>query len=370
MREHSVCANLGEGGEAHAFEKGWKSFLGTNGNKMGSLVRASDIAQLRDATRQRTLTLDHVLDSKIAKREEARRFSSHVHLFIGLSVACAGVYVYLKLTRLSSIYAAAYAWWGQAKESGEPGRGAHILITVPNMALRVEFPAYYWLQNMRMAVPSISLAGAEFLLIVATHFSTGLRPAHWNGSAEQLRFKDIDLFLPLQKGADWDYIWTAWSATNAAGERVNPWAGVLYASRSALANSPAMKAYYANPPDRGFVEALFRGGLAEIAVNYATDKTNGEEMVRHLIGYDTKARVLPCAPPGVRMATSAMAYGSMSSMAAGMSGQMMDINSQALSHTKYRIAALATLAGGGFAAGAVAGSRPCKQRLTSYSGTL
>jgi hypothetical protein len=235
-----------------------------------------------------------------------QRASDHASkvMFVVFSVALAA-YVHAKVAALAMMYPKAYAWWESGyANSAEQAEGSRPLITVPSMALRIQFPAFYWVKTLAMRDESVPIAGAEFLLLMASHYSRYLRAVHWDGSAAQLRFADLEVFLPTDQGQNWVFIWSAWNAKNAKGEYVNPWAGVLWASADAMQQSPAIRKYYANPPDRSMIRALFQGGLVEVAVLESTAAKSGIEMVHTLMGESPQATAVPCS--GIQRANAAM----------------------------------------------------------------
>ena len=342
-----------------------------------ALVSGAEVASLRRSALQQTAAVDARALADVVRRGEEERFRGQMNGLLGLSAACVGVYVYLKLQSLSKEYPTAYAWWDNAQLEGPEAEGEHSLITVPSAARRVEFPALYYAQTMIMAAETLPLSGAEFLLSMATHFSKFMNPVHWNGSPAQLRRTYLDRFLPRdargKEGIRWSYVWSAWNKKNAQGELVNPWAGVLFSSPQAMANSPAFQAYYAaENPSRGFVEALFDGGLVEVAVLYGASSKSGSEMARHLMGSEPTRTKVPCTSRVSGAVQGSIEYGMYAGMAAGVGGHAGAAFAAARKlgsmgrGVSGAIPLLITLAG--FGAGAVAGARKCKPTTTSYSG--
>ena len=348
----------------------------------GTLVAAGQLAQLRTSELERGLLTDRRALYDIERREEEAAFRHHLNLLLGLGVVALGAYVYLKIGSLGRSYPVAYEWWesSQALYAKSATTGADALVTVPSVALRLEFPSYYYLQTLLMTERTIPLAGAQFLMVMATHFSKELRPIHWDGSAEQLRFADIDAFLPPdasvgggKSGINWRYVWTKWTATNEAKQPVNPWVSALFSSPQAMADSPAFQAYYGShgsPPDRGLVRALFRGGLVEVAVQYGNVHTTGDKMAQRLMGVQSGATKIPCASRLDAAVQTSLEYGMYASMAGGMGGHAM-ASRLATSEGESKglgslVPLLVTVAG--FGAGAAKGASDCKASQTSYSG--
>lgn len=341
----------------------------------GGLVDAAQLAQLRTSELAQGVRIDRRALYDIERREEEASFRHHLNLLLGFGVVALGAYVYLKIASLRRAYPLAYAWWetSQALYAKSAATGADVLVTVPSVALRLEFPSYYHLQTLLMAERTLPLAGAQFLMVMATHYSKQLRPIHWNGSAEQLRFADIDAFLPPdaagKSGIDWRYVWIQWTATNAAKQPVNPWVSALFASPQAMADSPAFQAYYGShgaPPDRGMVRALFRGGLVEVAVQYGNVHTTGDEMAQKLMGVQAGATKVPCASKLDAAVQTSLQYGMIASMAGGMGGHAMASATEASRGVGRFLPLLVAV--GGFGAGAAKGAADCTASETSYSG--
>ena len=194
-----------------------------------ALVSGAEVASLRRSALQQTAAVDARALADVARRGEEERFRGQMNGLLGLSAACVGVYVYLKLQSLSKEYPTAYAWWDNAQLEGPEAEGEHSLITVPSAARRVEFPALYYAQTMIMAAETLPLSGAEFLLSMATHFSKFMNPVHWNGSPAQLRRTYLDRFLPRdargKEGIRWSYVWSAWRQEERAGRACQPVGG-------------------------------------------------------------------------------------------------------------------------------------------------
>lgn len=220
--------------------------------------------------------------------KQRMRESSGSTTIIVMLVVLASVYTVLKTQNLQIMYPQAYLWWEQTRQFIDAGHmikpnGTHPLITVPRVALRLNFPAYYSLETFRMVAQSMHRSAAEFLMIMATNFSETLRPVHWNGSAEQLRANDIEDFLPLEQPDNWTYIWTKFNALNAKDEQVNPWGnGVLFQTPEQMMLSPAVRAYYNNDPS--YMKALYEGGLVQLAMTHATASNTGTDLVKFLMG--------------------------------------------------------------------------------------
>ena len=336
----------------------------------GTLISGAKVAGLRHMALEQGAAVDRRALYDIERRVDEQNFRTHLNLLLGFAAVCLAGYVYLKVASLARTYPAAYEWWESSQaQYGPASESQHPLITVPKMALRVEFPSYYYLQSLGMAAETVSESGAEFLLIMATKFAKYMRPVHWNGTAEELRYTDLELFLPIDKGKDWGYIWSSWDAKNAAGEYVNPWAGVLFTSYEAMANSPAFEAYYANPPDRRYVQALFRGGLAEIAITLGSTDTTGPKMAQHLMGLQSGSYKVPCNNRADQATQKALYYGSMTAMAGGMLGHAtMKAAASGGFRGMFMKALPLLITAGGLTAGAVTGAQECKVYSTGYSG--
>lgn len=330
-----------------------------------SVISGAKVAALRQAALQQGVAVDQRALYDIERRVDEQNFRSHMNLLLGLGAACLGVYVYLRIAGLAREYPAAYEWW--ATSSGAPAAGTHPLVTVPKAALRVEFPAFYTLQTLAMTAETLPLAGAQFLLAMAGSFAKYMKPVHWNGSATQLRYADLDAFLPLDAKSggtvNWTYVWTAFNAKTAGGESVNPWAGVLFASYEAMANSPAFQAYYGSPADRSYVRALYQGGLVEIAVTLGSTATTGDAMAEHLMGFQPGFTKVPCTSRVGKALQSSVEYGMYGAMAGGMGGHLF---ASRLAGRGRILPLLLTLAAAG--GGAAKGATECKDRETSYSG--
>lgn len=337
----------------------------TSPQPTGALVSGAKLAQLRNAVWAQEAAMDHKISVAIDRRVDEQRFRSHMNIVLTLSVACACVYAYIKIYSLKGMYPKAYAWWEVSQDEHIRGAGHHSLVTVPAMALRVEFPSFYTLQTLFMSAETIPLAGAEFLLIMASTYPTRLRPILWNGSAEQLRYADIGQFLPLDAqrtgGVDWTYVWSSWRATNATKNYVNPWYD-LFPSATAMTNSPAFQAYYGTPPERGFLQALFQGGLVEVALQFGNVHTSGYEMVQRLMGEQPESVKTPCPSQLNAAVQSATQYGMYSSMVAGMSGHALATQLARIGPNMRRIgmAMPIVFVAGAMGVGAVQGSRTCK----------
>ena len=253
-----------------------------------ALESAATIQKLGAAVRKRNTTETLAELAVIRAGDDARHARKHQAAFFTVSLVLVAVYVQFRLASLPGMYPRAYEWWTSSTGRLDPAyptpQGSNPLMTVPNMAVRVEFPAAASVQQLLMTAPSVLRNGADFLLLMATHYSKSLKGVHWNGSSDQLRFEEMPSFLPTAQGKDWNYIWHAFNATNAKNEFVNPWAGVLWASPQAMANSPAVQEYYGSPPRRGFLTALFQGGLTAVARTQATTDVSGEDMEHYLMG--------------------------------------------------------------------------------------
>lgn len=288
----------------------------------GTLVSGTKLGKMRDDVWTREALIDRKAAYDLERLEDARRFRRHLNRIIGLSVVSFCVYAYLKIASLARVYPTAYAWWKDTSDA----KSAHPQITVPHVALRVEFPAAYWVQTLRFASETIPLAGAQFLLEMASAHSTYLTRVHWNGTADALRYADRAQFLPIDAMRDgtvnWEYVWHAWAAKNDEGELVNPFAGVLFANVDSLIDSPAIKAYYADPPDRGYIDALYYGGLVEVAMRYGTTKKTGADMVHHLMG--SHSSFAPSCDDNrfQRGLQTSMQYGMFAGMFAGVGGHI------------------------------------------------
>ncbi len=254
------------------------------------------LARLRRLQHNETTKVERKTLADIKRREAEHAASWTAFLLGSLLLSLVSAYVAAKRASLRGIYPTAYAWWNDVYLSSayERPAGNWPRVTVPSMALRVEFPTNYWVENLLMRADSMPRAGAEFLLIMLTHYSANMHPIHFNGGAQQLRYTDLQRFLPMDQGRDWTYIWTSFNATNASGAHVNPWAGVLFGSVQALAASPAVQAYYSDAPQRKYLDALYHGGLVEVAMSLGTSATSGIDMVHFLIGATPSLTTLPC----------------------------------------------------------------------------
>lgn len=342
----------------------------------GSLVSDAAVAQLRRSAVQQGVLVDRKALFDIERRTDEHRFRGQMNLLLGVSVACLGAYVYIKVSGLAREYPVAYAWWERSQALHGRGDSAHPQITLPKAALRVEFPAFYYVQSLAMVSESLPLHGAQFLVVMASHFSKYLRPVHWNGSAAELRYADYQRFLPPDaksaSGVRWTYVWAAWTAKNAAGDSVNPWDGVLFASVQAMANSPAVQAYYADVPDRRYIAALFRGGLVEVAVTLGGTDTTGVEMARHLMGFQSGAYVIPCGGSrGERAVQTSLEYGMYGGMVGGLGGHALASRFAEMGSRGERFGKLLPLliTAASFAGGAAKGAtEECAGEVRSYSG--
>lgn len=252
------------------------------------LVATADLARLRRMQRNQTTDIERKTLTDIRRRESEHAAAWTLFVLGAVFVSLATVYIMERISALRTIYPESYAWWTAVYEdvAYERPAGNWLHVSVQLAALRVEFSAYYWVQELVMRAPTMPRAGAEFLLLMTTHYGSNMRPIHFNGSAAQLRYTELGRFLPTDQGEDWTYIWESYNAKNAANASVNPWANVLFASVQALAASPAVRAYYRDASSRagGYVEALYRGGLVEVAMTQGTSAKTGMEMVRFLMG--------------------------------------------------------------------------------------
>lgn len=332
-------------------------------------------AVLQHDALSRTVQIDKRLDAKIEQLQEQRDFRTNMNRLLVFAVVLGIAYVYVRVSSLGSEYEDAYLWWaksGKLETNDAMMAASHVDVTVPVCALRVEFPQLYRLQAAIMMVPSLPAEGAAFLLDMASQFGGDLKRAHWYGNATTLRFEDLVLFLPRQKPGDWGYIWEAWSAVDKSGAPVNPWMGVIFQDAKALANSPAIQAYYASPPDTAFVDALFRGGLVEIALTLSSPARTGEQMVEYLTGFQAGYTLTACSSKrrAIAAATGAMGTASMAAMVGGGAGHAIAAAASRMSPRARAIVGLLPMFVTGVAVGggAYRGDRQCKHRKTSYSG--
>lgn len=351
----------------------------------GTLFSATKLADLRRLSVEQGVDVDRRILIDIERRVDEHTFRKQLNTIMGLAVVCVCVYVYLKIVSIAKQYPKAYEWWN-SQQVFAPGKGHYVQLTLPQAALRIEFPFFYQLQVLAMQAQSVSLAGAHFLVIMATNFAKYMHPVHWNGSAEQLRYDSLDQFLPphakKSNGVDWPYVWAAWEAKNAKNQPVNPWGnGVLFTNVRALANSPAFQAYYADPPDRRYIDALFHGGLTEIAVMLGNSDATGPAMAEHLMGVDSGFTKVECTGRVSEAVKTSMDYGMKTGMIGGVVGHL---GAHSMSHMFARMpsgwkavlrkpsrlsAVLLTVAmATALGVGAAAGAAKCNESKTSYSG--
>lgn len=274
------------------------------------LVRSSDVTALRDMQDAQTRSVESKTLYDIERREALQRDDWHMVLFATGFVVCFVAFVVVRVQGLVYRHPRAYHWWDTTFASSLYARplGTHPKITVPGCALRVEFPPAHWAATLLMSYQELPRAGADFLLLMVAEYGDTLHPIHWNGSSAQLRYEHLEDFLPRGPGTttqdskgnastNWAYIWRQFNAKNAAGALVNPWAGALWRDPKAMALSPAMQAYYdAKAPRTDYIEALYRGGLVELAVTHAKKDVTGAAMVRHLMGTVSTTRADTCTP--------------------------------------------------------------------------
>ena len=340
----------------------------------GSLISGASVAKLREAAVGQNLNIDHRLYYDIQRRTEEQEFRKHRNTLIRICVLCIGIYIYMKLSSLRDMYPVAYAWWDSTQRMYPHGQGRFARITLPGAVLRMEFPYVYYLQEFLMITDALPVAGAQFLVYMVSHFGRFMRPMHFNGSAEQLRYTSVASFLPphakTDSGINWTYVWESWQSKNTDGALVNPWSGVLFTSVQALAASPAIQAYYADVPDRRFIDALFHGGLAEIAVTFGNDHMNGADMVKRLMGVATSFTIVPCTTSSrIRKGVqTSMEYGGQAGMFSLTLHHFINNPQRATKPSRFAASIPFLITAGALVAGGARGGLKCKNTKESYSG--
>lgn len=340
------------------------------------LLSNLDLQRMRRIQRNQTAKVEKKVLEDIERREDEHRAASIRWIILAVLLALVWTWMNAKLGSLRMTYSDAYDWWMVTYKGVEYAKstGNYPLVTIPSIATRLEFPSYAWVQQLLMLQESIPRPGAEFVMIMITHFSQNMRPIHFNGSSNQLRFTELATFLPTDQGADWTYIWSSFNAKNTHGEPVNPWSGVLWSSVRAMGNSPAIRDYYSTTPNRSFIESLYRGGLVEVAMTHGNDNTSGADMVRYLMGTTPDATPLPCSvgqktnsaiQKGSEYGT--LALGVVMGLASVTKGSKltMQMGSRVFNLGTHHVAAGACMAA--VSAGAIQGANQCETGAISLS---
>lgn len=275
-----------------------------------SLVSSTAAAELKSTIKKERQQV--FLDTKqhIQKEHQQRVFGEHIAFFGLLAVILIFVSVHLRVASLESRFASAYKWWtsefGYLNDQYPLPQGTSN-ITVPSAAVSASFPLLAQLGGLAFMASPVTEQQALFLLDMVGSFghSRKLAAVHFNGSESQLRYKDIEFFLPTSNGSwikeggsshfspNWDYVWVSFQAATKNGS-ANPWANTFWRNRTEFTNSPVITDYYSDPPKRGPIEALFRGGLCEVALTAMDDKTTARELITKFVGEEMTEVPLPC----------------------------------------------------------------------------
>jgi len=326
------------------------------------------------------------------RREDARvKGVERAALWFLLGVVTLFISVSTTVSGLGLQFPEAYEWSKSQVDNLDPRfprpQGA-TRVTVETAAVNATYPLLGTLGSLAFIMPKMSREGSLFLLQILGGYgkSRNIKGVHLNGSASQLRFDHLDLFLPTGNGStvksvpNWSYIWESWSALTASGDSANPWYNTLWLNEDEFRLSPAIQDYYgvdtggaiSRPPQRGLVESLFRGGLAYVAQNNFDDEITADQMVKNLLGRRFVQEGRPCkavqvAHNAISNGTQWASYGMLGMMPAqafwtkfvveGFFNITEDTpEAEVAKVTKYGILAAVTLVGGIGAAGAVKGA--------------
>lgn len=309
-------------------------------------TQASLRAQILDAERSTAVTeMTSLRDIRWGRYLRHKRMLTLV-IFVALVMSFV-FFVYWSLGNLQRDYPDAYKWWndplgyGNTLQTPFPN-GIYPDMTVPNVAIAASYPPVAWLQGLMFKSTTPVRSGCLFLLKVASQYgywangpfkgNVRLKGIHWNGSSEQLRFSSIDDFLPLDApsrygtgaGINWGYVWASWNRTAAGGKGyANPWAYVIWSDIDTFSQSPMISGYYAKDATyQRFMASLFTGGFCAVAMDWFEPKTDPDEVLLDLFGFDSGVDKKPCST--AQLAASSIQYGSLGFSILGAIGAAMN----------------------------------------------
>lgn len=251
-------------------------------------------------------------DARMETESTSRKMGETLAITVIIIVLSFVTFVHLRTQSLELQYPQAYAWWtsdkGYNNLSFPPPQGSS-QITVPTAAVSASFPLLAQLDGLTFQSTPISEQQALFLLHMVGVFglSRKLAGVHFKGSKEQLRYTDLDTFLPTGNGAytkdskskqffpNWSYIYLNFLAVAKDGQSANPWANTLWRTQTEFQNAPVIRDYYGSPPKRDIIESLYRGGLCEVAMTTMPPGTQARQHIQDLVGTGLVETPIPCS---------------------------------------------------------------------------
>lgn len=267
-------------------------------------VNSSSVKDLQNIYRYQRKEVFDASDSKLEetlqKKKETRRL---VFVFV-IAFVIFSVAVTFKIDSLKTEWTQAYEWWESPlgyNSTSYPNPMGSNNITVQSAAICASYPLLSQAMGLTFQISPISQPQADFLLGMVSQFgiSHHLAAVHWNGSQEQLRFKYIETFFPTENGAylqstdsagkttstpNWEFIWWSFAAETSSGKSANPWFGTLWPTVEDFKGSPAVQDYYSTPSNKNAINALYRGGLCEVALSISDSTSTGSSMIQYLMG--------------------------------------------------------------------------------------
>lgn len=301
-----------------------------------SLVSASSVQKMERTLRDQRAQVLRATEARIKKEYEVRASAEHIGLAFIVAAILISIGIHLRVDTLKYRFQRAYKWWasptGYNNLKFPPAQGT-AKITIPSAAVSAAFPLLARMGGLLFMESPLNEQAALFLLdVVGTFgFSRNLAAVHFNGSMQQLRYSDLDSFLPTGNGAwtksgktyvpNWSYIWISFIAMSADGTSANPWFNTFWTTLTEFKSAPVISDYYADPPKRNFMQSLYRGGLCEVAQTVIDDKTSARELITMMVGERMREVPLPCthdqkAQAGVQSASTATGLAMMPAMMA------------------------------------------------------
>lgn len=256
---------------------------------------------------------------QIAALERGQRHAAHRAaversvLWCLMGIVVVSLSIHHSVLSLDVQFPAAYAWSSSptgALDSRYPEPQGSTQVSVQVAAITASYPLIAQLGALAFLMPKIKREGALFILQMVGAYgeSRNLKGVHLNGSAEQLRYADLQSFLPtgnasVVKGQpNWSYIWAAWNARTEDGTSSNPFFNTLWQNITEFQLSPAIQDYYGvdtggsitRPPQRTLIQSLFKGGLAYIASNNFENEVTASQMIKNLMSERYVQEGKPC----------------------------------------------------------------------------
>lgn len=267
--------------------------------------------QINSVRARTAITQIRALRSIEDERERVKGRRTALIVFVA-AVALIVFAINMSMRNLQGQWPKAFAWWQSDKGFRNnfvfpSPLGLYDSVTIPSVAVSA---AYHPLSNLfalSFQHATMTRGGALFLLQMIEVYGEwcDFVGIHWSGSSKQLNYKYMNEFLPLNAAAtvdtsgelQWGYLWAAWNAFSQDDPSLpaNAFSMTFWKKVGDFQASPLVQNYFKGDDDaRRFFDALFNGGLVNVAINYFSPDTNPFEVMQQIFGKTMKVADRKC----------------------------------------------------------------------------